>query len=52
MEITHVDHNIDIKMSNDNTKGERRCTIHVRSDGDPSLAMKEAVKLYKDGMTN
>jgi DNA-directed RNA polymerase subunit L len=48
----HADHDIDIKISNDNTKGERRCTIHVRSDGDPEEAMKKAIKLYKDGLAN
>ena len=38
----------EIKVSNDNTKGEKRVTIHVRSDMNPEDAQKLADKLYKD----
>ena len=50
--LTHTEYAVDIKISNDNTKGERRCTVHVRSDGDIEEALKNAVKIYKDGLTN
>ena len=45
---THTDHNIDIKISNDNTKGEKRATIHVRTDGVAEDAIKLAIKLFKE----
>ncbi len=44
----HPDWQYDIKVSNDNTKGEKRVTVHVRSDGDPNAAQELADKLYKD----
>ena len=50
--VFHNEHNVDVKISNDNTKGERRCTVHVRTDGDPQDAIKLAIQLYKDGITN
>jgi uncharacterized membrane protein len=46
--IVHKDWAYEIKVSNDNTKGEKRVTIHVRSDVDPAEAQKLADKLYKD----
>jgi hypothetical protein len=50
IEVTtiHSDWAFEIKVSNDNTKGEKRVTIHVRSDIDPDKAQKLADKLYKD----
>jgi len=49
LELTeHPDWTYDVKVSNDNTKGEKRVTVHVRSDGDPSEAGKLADKIYKD----
>ena len=44
----HPDWQYDIKVSNDNTKGEKRVTVHVRSDSNPEEAQKLADKLYKD----
>ena len=49
-QVIHPEWALDIKISNDNTKGERRCTIHVRSDGDPKDAMEKALKAYKEGL--
>ena len=46
----HTDHAVDIKVSNDNTKGEVRCTVHIRSDGDADEAVKQAIKSFKEGM--
>lgn len=46
---THNDFAYDIKVSNDNTKGERRATIHVRTDEmDPHEAVELALKMYKE----
>ena len=45
---THTDHNIDIKISNDNTKGEKRATIHVRTDGLAEDAINLAIRLFKE----
>ena len=47
---THTEHNIDIKISNDNTKGEKRATIHVRTDGVAEDAIKLAIKLFKESI--
>ena len=44
----HAEFAYDIKVSNDNTKGEKRVTVHVRSDTNPEAAQKLADKLYKD----
>ena len=44
----HSEWAYDIKVSNDNTKGEKRVTVHVRSDEDPDGAQKLADKLYKE----
>ena len=44
----HPDWHYEIKVSNDNTKGEKRVTVHVRSDVNPEEAQKLADKLYKD----
>ena len=44
----HAEFAYDIKVSNDNTKGEKRVTVHVRSDTNPEGAQKLADKLYKD----
>lgn len=42
----HPEWTYDIKLSDDNTKGEKRVTIHVRSDGDPQEALKLANSLF------
>ncbi len=44
----HEDFAYEVKVSNDNTKGEKRVTVHVRSDSNPEDAQKLADKLYKD----
>jgi hypothetical protein len=46
MEVLHPEWAIDIKLSDDNTKGEKRATVHVRSDGDPQKALELANKLF------
>jgi len=46
--IYHDEHDISVKISNDNTKGEKRATVTLRSDGDPMEAVKYANKLYKE----
>lgn len=44
----HEDWTYEIKLSNDNTKGETRVTVKVRSDSDPEAAKKLAVKLFTE----
>ena len=46
--IFHDEHDISVKISNDNTKGEKRATVTLRSDADPMEAVKLADKLYKE----
>jgi len=46
--LKHKDWAFDIKISNDNTKGEKRATVHVRSDGEGMDAVKLAHTLYKE----
>jgi len=48
VQTAHTEHDIDIKISNDNTKGEKRATIHVRTDGLAEDAIKLAIKLFKE----
>ena len=45
-EVLHPDWQYDIKISNDNTKGEKRVTVHVRADTDIEKVMKLAHKAY------
>ena len=46
----HDEHDVTIKISNDNTKFVKQVTITVRSDGDAEECLKLANKLYKDGL--
>ena len=46
--VFHDEHNVTIKISNDNTKGEKRASVSLRSDDDPMDAVKLADKLYKE----
>ena len=46
IDVIHPDWAFDIKISNDNTKGEKRVTIHVRGDIDPKELAKKAHELY------
>ena len=46
--VFHDEHDISVKISNDNTKGEKRATVTLRSDGDPMDAVKVADKMYKE----
>ena len=46
IDVIHPDWAFDIKISNDNTKGEKRVTIHVRGDIDPNELAKKAHELY------
>ena len=46
----HDEHDVTIKISNDNTKFVKQVTVTIRSDGDPEDAMKLADKLYKDSL--
>ena len=48
--VYHDEHDVTIKISNDNTKFVKQVTVTIRSDGDPEDAMKLADKLYKDGL--
>ena len=48
VQTIHSDFAYEVKVSNDNTKGEKRVTVHVRSDHSPEAAQKLADKLYKD----
>ena len=48
--IYHDEHDIEIQISNDNTKHLKVVKIKLRSDGDPEDAMKLADKLYKDAL--
>lgn len=52
IDIIHAEWAIDVKISNDNTKGEKRVTVHVRSDGDPDAAQKLAHKLYAEELSS
>lgn len=48
---THSDFAYDVKISNDNTKAEKRATIHVRSDTmDPHEVVKLAKQLYEESL--
>jgi hypothetical protein len=45
----HDEYGVDIKISNDNTKGERRVTIHFRSDGqDYDEIIKKAREMFEE----
>ena len=46
--IYHDEHDITVKVSNDNTKHLKVCSIVIRSDGDHEDVIKEALKLYKE----
>lgn len=47
-QIFHDEHDISVKVSNDNTKHIKVCTITLRSDGNKESAVKEADRLYKE----
>ena len=49
--VYHDEHDITVKISNDNTKHIKVCSVTVRSDGDWDNALKRAVELYKDGVS-
>ena len=42
--IYHDEHDITVKVSNDNQKGEKRVTVTLRSDGEP----KDVIKLARE----
>ena len=44
--VIHPEWAFDIKISNENTKCEKRVTIHVRGDIDPKELAKKAHELY------
>ena len=46
VDVIHPEWAFDIKISNDNTKGEKRVTVHVRGDIDPTALKKKAHELY------
>jgi len=46
--IFHDEHDITVKVSNDNTKHEKTVSITIRTDGDVNDAMKVANDLYKE----
>ena len=48
-EVVHPDWRIDIKISNDNTKGEKRVTVHYHSDTETiEEARKHAHEIYTE----
>ena len=49
--IYHDEHDITVKISNDNTKHVKICSVVVRSDGDWDEALTKALQLYKDGVS-
>jgi len=46
--VFHDEHDITVKVSNDNTKHEKTVSITIRSDGDVNDAMKVANDLFKE----
>ena len=44
----HDDWKYDVKIDNNNAKGEKRVTIHARSDESLVKALEDALKLFKD----
>lgn len=48
--IYHDEHDITVKVSNDNTKHLKIVSVTLRSDGDPTEAMKLCDKLYKEAL--
>ncbi len=48
--IYHDEHDITVKVSNDNQKGEKRVTVTLRSDGEPKDVIKLARELYEDAL--
>ncbi len=49
--IYHDEHDITVKISNDNTKHVKICSVVVKSDGDWDEALTKALQLYKDGVS-
>lgn len=49
--VYHDEHDITVKISNENTKHIKVCSVTVRSDGDWSKALEKALELYKDGVS-
>ncbi len=48
-EVIHPEWKIDVKISNDNTKGEKRVTVHYRSDTETiEEARKHAHEIYTE----
>ena len=46
--IFHDEHDITVKVSNDNTKHEKTVSVTIRSDGDVKDVMKVANDLFKE----
>ena len=47
IDVIHPEWKIDVKISNDNTKGEKRVTVHYRSDSDDiKKVVKKAHEMY------
>ena len=46
--IFHDEHDITVKVSNDNTKHDKTVSVTIRSDGDATEAMNLANKLFKE----
>ncbi len=46
----HDEHDVEIKIGNDNTKQTKVVIVKIRSDGNPEEAMKLAKKLYDEAM--
>ncbi len=48
--IFHDEHDIEIKIGNDNTKQTKIVQVKIRSDGNPQDVMELAKKLYEEAM--
>lgn len=48
--IYHDEHDITVKISNDNTKHIKVVSVTLRSDGNENDVLKEADRLYKEAL--
>jgi len=48
--VYHDEHDIEVTISNDNTKQTKVCKVKVRSDGDWNDVLTKALELYKESV--
>jgi len=46
----HDEHDIEVTVSNDNTKQTKVCKVKIRSDGDWDEVMTKALELFMKGI--